>query len=45
MSGEATAVDRPVEKLEVLEGHGFETHLGDDKITLPAWSGFFARVD
>jgi alpha-glucosidase len=45
MSGEATTVDRPIEKLDVLGGHGFETHLGDEKITLPAWSGFFARVE
>jgi alpha-glucosidase len=45
MSGEATTVDRPIERLDVLDGHGFESHLGDEKITLPAWSGFFARVE
>ncbi len=44
MSGEATRIERPSEQLEVLEGHGFASQLTDDGITLPAWSGFFARI-
>ncbi|WP_428427584.1 alpha-glucosidase [Pararhizobium sp.] len=45
MSGETLAAERPSEKLNVLEGHGFASALNGDTITLPAWSGFFARVE
>ncbi|PYE29134.1 hypothetical protein C8J32_101998 [Rhizobium sp. PP-CC-3A-592] len=44
MSGETASVERPAERLEVLTGHGFASELGDNSITLPAWSGFFARI-
>jgi alpha-glucosidase len=45
MSGETVTAERPIERLDVLEGHGFGSQLTEDKITLPAWSGFFARVE
>ncbi|MDO9418274.1 beta-galactosidase BglA [Pararhizobium sp.] len=44
MSAYDIAADRPQEALEVLDGHGFQSALEDKKITIPAWSGFFARL-
>ena len=44
LSAEPVTAPRPEERLDVLGGHGFDSHLGDERITLPAWSGFFARL-
>ncbi|OHV85892.1 alpha-amylase family glycosyl hydrolase [Ensifer sp. LCM 4579] len=44
MSGEAVAGHKPDGTLELLEGHGFVSDIKDNKINLPAWSAFFARL-
>ncbi|MCA1489407.1 alpha-glucosidase [Sinorhizobium alkalisoli] len=44
MSGEAVAGHKPGGTLELLEGHGFVSDIKDNKINLPAWSAFFARL-
>ena len=45
MSAAAVTTERPPERLNVLTGHGFASDLGEEKIMLPAWSGFFARIE
>ncbi|NVD37824.1 alpha-glucosidase [Ensifer sp. HO-A22] len=44
MSGAAAAADLPKEPVEALEGHGFAAAIKDNKVNLPAWSAFFARL-
>ncbi len=44
MSDAAVTAEKPLERLEILGGHGFASSLGPDAIALPAWSGFFARL-
>ncbi|MDK1488547.1 alpha glucosidase [Sinorhizobium sp. 7-81] len=41
--GRATA-ELPSERLEPLEGHGFVSEIKDNKVNLPAWGAFFARL-
>ncbi|MDX3926347.1 MAG: alpha-glucosidase family protein [Shinella sp.] len=43
MSPVARISEMPAGAIEVLDGHGYESRVRDDKIELPAWSGFFAR--
>lgn len=45
MSADTVTTVKPAAKLELLDGHGFGSALTGDTITLPAWSGFFARVE
>ncbi|OAP41030.1 alpha-glucosidase [Sinorhizobium glycinis] len=44
MSEEPAAADLPSEDVEPLEGHGFIADIKDNKISLPAWGAFFARL-
>ncbi|MNL80419.1 hypothetical protein D3C87_2072650 [compost metagenome] len=44
MGGTAASADLPIEPLEALDGHGFTAEIKDDKVNLPAWSAFFARL-
>jgi alpha-glucosidase len=44
MSEEPAAADLPEGAIEPLEGHGFISDIRDNKISLPAWGAFFARL-
>ncbi|OJF95242.1 alpha-amylase family glycosyl hydrolase [Pararhizobium antarcticum] len=44
MSQDTVTTTRPPEQMETLDGHGFQSALNGETITLPAWSGFFARL-
>ena len=44
MSADPVTVERPQERREAAAGHGCDSHLGETRITLPAWGAFFARV-
>ena len=44
MGEEPASMEWPGDRLEPLEGHGFISDIRDNRISLPAWGAFFARL-